>query len=663
MGNENATTAPKTTSDDLADDVNRAEDVAEQSADNPSELPKDHECTRAELIHLPPDESVFNESDLLTEMKCIPRLRSKSLPVLFNLDSEDLLGNYHGRDAPKKCRSLPDVFNIEKEIISLSESSKVNSGGTHDEEGESFAAEGDVQMTNQDHSSKTQKIKLIGRSKSLPGYDTLDLANDHENENSAITKPLTKPTRKLHRSLSLPTILEEIPFSIVKEQPFEKMKLNSELEKLAVLNEEEDDEEKAPCVNIRNVEFQEIVTKDLDKPDVRNDNNDCTSRILATSVGDNQSKLIDSILAAESGENSETPGGCMENQGIYLDEVKDKMSTAIASVDTIVTNGRSAKLDESDKKEAGEDVAERLKAMTQVDWDLPLIQRPRVNTLPLTEYMERIPELPEKDSPIWETTTKGMIHAFSLTPPKGKELDNHKRRSWPMDMRDIKQNPVESASKEDLIFVQTQCHKEDLTKDQGSKHEMLDDTDGLRMPSTEQDHDALLTLWKSHASSYPDTLDLNLMRKPGHEFAETHHMEKLEEENEEEDRKESDAFNANKSLSYDELLDDFEEKFSRAVSYYTEPDFTQSLSSIHREIANGSVERLIALIDSGADVNAPDEHGYPPLHVAVVSGQVDCADCLIRAGADLEGYTEALVNEFYALRDEGRQYNGRAIFI
>ena len=54
---------------------------------------------------------------------------------------------------------------------------------------------------------------------------------------------------------------------------------------------------------------------------------------------------------------------------------------------------------------------------------------------------------------------------------------------------------------------------------------------------------------------------------------------------------------------------------------------------IHKVILRGDLESLKELVASGADVNAEDPDGWPPLHTAIKSGQIGCASFLIKHGA------------------------------
>lgn len=48
----------------------------------------------------------------------------------------------------------------------------------------------------------------------------------------------------------------------------------------------------------------------------------------------------------------------------------------------------------------------------------------------------------------------------------------------------------------------------------------------------------------------------------------------------------------------------------------------------------GAVQELALLVDHGADVNDPGEHGYRPLHNAVEQGKLDAVKWLLERGAN-----------------------------
>jgi ankyrin repeat protein len=55
---------------------------------------------------------------------------------------------------------------------------------------------------------------------------------------------------------------------------------------------------------------------------------------------------------------------------------------------------------------------------------------------------------------------------------------------------------------------------------------------------------------------------------------------------------------------------------------------------IHRASIRGLTEVVVALVNGGADPNAPDYEGYTPLHFAAKGGHYETAEVLYRAGGD-----------------------------
>ena len=65
---------------------------------------------------------------------------------------------------------------------------------------------------------------------------------------------------------------------------------------------------------------------------------------------------------------------------------------------------------------------------------------------------------------------------------------------------------------------------------------------------------------------------------------------------------------------------------------------------IHDAVFNGVIARVQAELDKGVDVNAKDEFGWTPLHLAAWVGHKEIAELLIENGTDVnakdeEGFT------------------------
>lgn len=57
-------------------------------------------------------------------------------------------------------------------------------------------------------------------------------------------------------------------------------------------------------------------------------------------------------------------------------------------------------------------------------------------------------------------------------------------------------------------------------------------------------------------------------------------------------------------------------------------------AALHRAIDGANAEAVAALLASGADPNAKNEHGDTPLHRAAEKGLMEIVSALIEAGAD-----------------------------
>ena len=55
---------------------------------------------------------------------------------------------------------------------------------------------------------------------------------------------------------------------------------------------------------------------------------------------------------------------------------------------------------------------------------------------------------------------------------------------------------------------------------------------------------------------------------------------------------------------------------------------------LHAAVAGGRVESALALIEAGADVNAPDGGGHTPLHIAAEGGYIPIVEALLHRNAN-----------------------------
>ncbi len=77
-------------------------------------------------------------------------------------------------------------------------------------------------------------------------------------------------------------------------------------------------------------------------------------------------------------------------------------------------------------------------------------------------------------------------------------------------------------------------------------------------------------------------------------------------------------------------------------------------SALHRAVAKGNLEILVALLDAGADVNAVDEYAKRPLHWAAVKGDLEIMKALLDAGADVNAVDKT---KWSALHYAALRYN------
>ena len=73
---------------------------------------------------------------------------------------------------------------------------------------------------------------------------------------------------------------------------------------------------------------------------------------------------------------------------------------------------------------------------------------------------------------------------------------------------------------------------------------------------------------------------------------------------------------------------------SRGAAVNTRSTNSMRNTPLHAAVAGGRVEAALALIDAGADVNAPDGGHYTPFHIAAEGGYVPIVEALLRHDAD-----------------------------
>lgn len=75
----------------------------------------------------------------------------------------------------------------------------------------------------------------------------------------------------------------------------------------------------------------------------------------------------------------------------------------------------------------------------------------------------------------------------------------------------------------------------------------------------------------------------------------------------------------------------------------TDPD---TLPLLHVASGEGNLDLIETLLDCGVNVNEIDRNGLPAIHYAVSAGNFECAQKLISHGADLETYSNKVVNKY-----------------
>jgi len=82
-------------------------------------------------------------------------------------------------------------------------------------------------------------------------------------------------------------------------------------------------------------------------------------------------------------------------------------------------------------------------------------------------------------------------------------------------------------------------------------------------------------------------------------------------------------------------------------------EFTRMPSELFEAVKSGDAARVKELLEKGADVNARDNKGWTPLHLAAQKGHADVAELLIKNGADVNAKNNYGWTPLYAAAQEG----------
>ncbi|XP_031569114.1 ankyrin repeat domain-containing protein EMB506, chloroplastic-like [Actinia tenebrosa] len=79
--------------------------------------------------------------------------------------------------------------------------------------------------------------------------------------------------------------------------------------------------------------------------------------------------------------------------------------------------------------------------------------------------------------------------------------------------------------------------------------------------------------------------------------------------------------------------EDGEEETERKANSGDESNKDQDMPFLHKVVAEGDIQVLSKMIESGADINVCDSDGWPPLNTAIRQGKTECAALLLKHGA------------------------------
>ncbi|KAK2528333.1 protein phosphatase 1 regulatory subunit 27 [Columba livia] len=82
-------------------------------------------------------------------------------------------------------------------------------------------------------------------------------------------------------------------------------------------------------------------------------------------------------------------------------------------------------------------------------------------------------------------------------------------------------------------------------------------------------------------------------------------------------------------------------RFIRARKVTLDTIYPSGMAALHEAVLTGNLDCVQLLVKYGADIHQRDEDGWTPLHMACSDGHADIARYLISLGASLDATTDA----------------------
>ena len=85
---------------------------------------------------------------------------------------------------------------------------------------------------------------------------------------------------------------------------------------------------------------------------------------------------------------------------------------------------------------------------------------------------------------------------------------------------------------------------------------------------------------------------------------------------------------------------------------------------LHKAASEGDVDCIRVLFKHGAEVNIKNKDGWPPVHFALIHGNLSAMVYLIECGTDMEEYTNTRIKEYQKVEKLSKTvYKGEEIFV